>query len=509
MLESLPPPPRNDHPNNDMWIDEQIWGHRLWDATSPWLIFLEFLGVAEAKERDQLLLDDRGEKYPLRFKPAQRMYIRNILYNNEPLLRIADEGLADSASWEKWLTAMSDRAQGVPVRDFTYLRKRFNSFADFVALVSMLRGTTIENGSNKRWSSRFVFPFGRHALYEDLNVKNNSTSREYINFGLPGELVYQMLCRSDLAGELAPEIAKMLDGDPCDRLLGLLEPDYEEDKSTRGNSYLPYIRHETFDDLARDWLALLRGPLPRFDTYPHLAALTALHLLRYQLVVAAEHCYAPKPHFVCEIIAPKRTPVRELSISNFQMNDTLPSRAVDAYIDAIGRSDEWQRRQRGETPFPDCRRLLVDTVRWPDDDDYSGPPDETALLQDLKRSAQARHRQHVAAVHRSYGTGAGLVSRRGTSQLRYAPTDALLKSLILANVQNRMDYSEFLDLLYRRYGFVIGEREAIQVLSDDEFDRKSFQLNSGRLERRLRTLGMLRRLSDACAYVENPLSLRM
>jgi len=72
-----------------------------------------------------------------------------------------------------------------------------------------------------------------------------------------------------------------------------------------------------------------------------------------------------------------------------------------------------------------------------------------------------------------------------------------------------MDYSEFLDLLYRRYGLVIGEWEAGQVLSDDEFDRKSFQLNSARLERRLRTLGMLRRLSDACAYVENPLSLRM
>ena len=22
-------------PNNDMWIDEQIWGHRLWDTTNP------------------------------------------------------------------------------------------------------------------------------------------------------------------------------------------------------------------------------------------------------------------------------------------------------------------------------------------------------------------------------------------------------------------------------------------------------------------------------------------
>ena len=28
----LPPPNPNDHPGNDMWVDEQIWGHRLWDS---------------------------------------------------------------------------------------------------------------------------------------------------------------------------------------------------------------------------------------------------------------------------------------------------------------------------------------------------------------------------------------------------------------------------------------------------------------------------------------------
>ena len=42
MLDTLPPPPVRDHPQNDMWVDEQIWGHRLWDSTTPWLIFLEF-----------------------------------------------------------------------------------------------------------------------------------------------------------------------------------------------------------------------------------------------------------------------------------------------------------------------------------------------------------------------------------------------------------------------------------------------------------------------------------
>jgi hypothetical protein len=100
----------------------------------------------------------------------------------------------------------------------------------------------------------------------------------------------------------------------------------------------------------------------------------------------------------------------------------------------------------------------------------------------------------------------GLVSKRGTNRLRYAPTDALLKTLVLANVSRRMEYKEFLDVLFARYGFVIGEREAEQVLSHEDFEKKAFQTNSHRLEQRLGSLGMLRRLSDACAYVQNPLA---
>ena len=45
-------------------------------------------------------------------------------------------------------------------------------------------------------------------------------------------------------------------------------------------------------------------------------------------------------------------------------------------------------------------------------------------------------------------------------------------------------------------------------LPDDhsDFEKKAFQTNSHRLEQRLASLGMLRRLSDACAYVQNPLA---
>ena len=504
---ALPAPHPNDHPDNKMWVDEQIWGHRLWDSQSPWLIFLEFLSVAEAHHRDGRLLDDLGRSYPLRYWPSKRMYLRNILYNNEQIFQIADRYADDATAWRHWLEWMEDNAQAVPDREFSYLKQRFHSFHQFAALVGMVRSSTIESGSNKRWSSRFVFPFGRHGIYEDLNVSGRTASREYINFGLPGELLYQMLGRSKHVESLRPHIARALEHeDPCDKLLALMQPDRPDDRQHRGNSFLPYATHPVFDAVAQDWLAIFSLGLPRFDSYPHLATLSAFHLALYQIVVAADRCGETRPSYVCEVVAPRKTLVRELSVMSYLRNNQLPARAVEEYVRSVSQSEAWIAAAATPAGFPVCREIMRDLVRWPrDEDDYDGPAEPEALLSELRRSALARHRQHVANVHRSYGGGAGLVSRRGTNRLRYAPTDDLLKALILANVPVRMEFGEFLTLLFDRYGLVMGEREARQVLNTEEFDKRAFQANSERLESRLRTLGLLRRLSDACAYVENPL----
>lgn len=122
----------------------------------------------------------------------------------------------------------------------------------------------------------------------------------------------------------------------------------------------------------------------------------------------------------------------------------------------------------------------------------------------LRQAAIKRHHQHVANIHRNYGREIGLVSKRGTVKLRYAPTDSLLKTLLFANVEKRLELHQFLDILHRRYGFVFGEREAEQVLEKSSFDKKAFQANASRLEQRLGSLGLLKRLSDGCAYVINP-----
>ena len=508
----IPPPPPNDHPQNKMWIDEQIWGHRLWDSQRPWLVFLEFMNVAEACWEAGELLGPKQVLYPLPYRPHKRMFLRNILFNNESLFQI-DERYSDSATaWSNWIDRMQNSAKAVPSRDFAYLKGRFNSFHEFASLVGMLRSSAVESDANKRWSSRFVFPFGPNALYEDLNITpSGATSREYINFGLNGELLYKMLCGSQRVVDLRAHFDHLFkQKNAWNSLLKLLEPEIPEDLETRGNSYLPYRQHPCFDNLGDDWLSIFALGLPGFDAYPHLVILGSLHILLYQLNLAVEWCGDHgNAHLICEVVAPRKTLVRELSSSSYQRNNVLPCQAVETYIKRIEDSDEWCRVAAEPGAFAKCSQLLEERLRWPrDPEDYEGCSDPGALIAELRRSAIARHRQHVGNVHRNFGRDVGIVSKRGTNRLRYAPNDDLLKALIMANVPTRMEYNEFLARLFDRYGLVFGEREAERVLDKGDADKTAFKANSHRLEQRLGSLGMLRRLSDSCAYVQNPFGRR-
>lgn len=506
----VPPPNPNDHKISP-WVDEQIWGHRLWDSESPWLLFLEFLTVAEACYRDGKLLAEDETYGPLAFRPYKRMYLRNILFNNDEMLQIAERHTDSPSAWSAWLKFMEDNAFGIPPRkDFSFLKRRFHSFHQFAAIVTMIRGADVEAASNKRWTSRFVFPFGPSALYEDLiaNPGSGTVSRDYVNFGRTGELLYLMLCRSSQRNELRQHFERILKpGGQWNELVKLLQPSSDDDeRSTRGNSYLPYKRHSVFDRLSEDWANLLSLHLPRYDVFPHLVTLGALHVLTYQLAIALEwRTGLNAVHIVCEIVAPKKSLVRELSSESYLENNLLPAQAIGAYIDRIPTSEEWQQALKEPSAFVRCYQILHDQVRWPERrEDYEGPSDPDALLAELRSVAMSGHKQHVANVHRSYGRDVGLVSKRGTNKLRYAPTDSLLKALLLANVAERMELNEFLQRLADRYGLIIGDRQAEQVLAKEMFDKKVFQANARRLEERLGSLGVLRRLSDGCAYVENP-----
>jgi hypothetical protein len=397
-------------------------------------------------------------------------------------------------------------AMGIASPQFDYIKNHFHSFDDFFEVVALIRSTSLEVDSNKRWTSKFVFPYGRDSLYEDLDNKASTNDRRF--FGRTGEVLYLMFCRAarkhDLQTALMERFSKT--NPMWNSIIKCLQPnDDDQPNGERAKAFLPYEQHPCFDRLAEDWIAILRLNIPGFDVFPHLVNLIGFHMLEYQLTVSRQLLCSSAPlSLVCEVVAPKKTLVREISCELYQKNNLLPALAVEKYISNIEGSDDWQRALTGDSAFEECRKVLLDKVRWGKDNDYEGPRDPRELIGSLRQAAMKRHRQHVANIHRNYGREIGLVSKRGTVKLRYAPTDALLKTLLFANVEKRTELHQFLEKLNDRYGIIFSDKEAEMILSKGDFDKKAFQANSRRLEQRLGSLGLLRRLSDGCAYVINP-----
>jgi len=503
-------PPHED-PDSSMWVDEAIWGHMLYDEQGPWLIYLEFLNVLlDQREKGAAFNEIHGTN-KLKYWAAWRLELRNILYNNPKLQVIRNSNTNDASRWREWHKAMI-RSGGIDQPDYTYLESRFHGFDDFADVVELIRGTGIEAGTNKRWTSKYVFPYGKECVFEDLDHNARTNDRHF--FRRTGELLYLMLSRSTAKDHLLKELELQIlsRGDTgWNKIVALLQPDSANPKGAeRANAFLPYPSHPCYDALAEDWISILRLGIPGYDALPHLVNLAAFHLIQYQLRVARDVVGVTEPFkIVCEIVAPKKTLVREISCELYQQNNLLSGRAVMAYIEAIERSEEWEFATTQPGAFVRCKNILRDKVCWPQKDkDYDGAPNPEDLMSELKISAKRRHGQHVANIHRNYGREIGLVSKRGTVKLRYAPNDDFLKALLYANVDKRIELNQVLILLWNRYGLIFGDREAEEVLPKDEFDKKAFQANARRLEQRLASLGLLKRLSDGCAYVLNPYSRR-
>ena len=334
------------------------------------------------------------------------------------------------------------------------------------------------------------------------------TSREYINFGRSGELLYHMMARSSVRERLAVVFpARVLVANKWNVLLKQLQPaTADTDVEKRGvDAFLPYDKNPNFELIAEDWLALLELELPGFDVVPYLVTSGAFGLLLYHLHTSARllgrEGLTP---IICEVVAPRKGLVREQSIECFDVNSALPIEAIDGIMGQIERAPEWNLPGQPQEVLTRRQDILKREFSW---EDNSGVNDPRGLWQRFKDDARNRHRRHFGQVHRTFGRGIGLVSKRGTNRFRYAPTDAFLKCLVFSNVRKRVEFNDFLAQLYQRYGLVFGVREAEQVLRTEDMDKKPFQANSLRLEHRLGSLGLLKRLSDACARREPVLQI--
>jgi len=177
--------------------------------------------------------------------------------------------------------------------------------------------------------------------------------------------------------------------------------------------------------------------------------------------------------------------VEQASISNPTLNAKLASPALNDAMKAEMLADH----------MSEMCSVKVDEIK-------AAHPDE--VRRKVISLAESGFRDGVMEAIQGLGQAAGFTDKRGTNKVRYAPTDKLLRALVLANVTHQIEEEELLRKLNQRYHLVIGPREAVSELPGCFHDEGDFKKNRERFSRRLTGLGLAQRMSDACTYVRNP-----
>ena len=502
---------------NDSWVVEAIWGHRI--ERQPFsALMLEFLGMAEGMHRQGKLLAPTSPAENPTYDANQTLQLRNILFNNPRMEEILRDSQGDDESaWVKWLEIMKATASmGENLNaDFSYLRSRFDTFNELVNVVRLLRNITIDPGSERAWTTQFIFPVGPAALYEALLEKGEGFERTRRVFTRTGELAYLMLTRASesLRNRVKAGLMPSLDPDGARNklILCLLSSDDPDRGPKKGGTYLPYKSHPTYDRMAEDMAAILDLGLPNQDAFQYIQPLLGLHIYLYG-IETANHWVGSSdmPPIVCEILAPRSDLVRKAAVASYLDNDGLGSQAVRKYIDKTAFSAPSLKEILASTEVDDQskRDYLIEHLRKTcalNKNRTFNATDSKSLIQKFYSFVDQFYRDYTGEGLRGLGTGCGLVSRRGTTRFRYAPTDELLRTLVLANVTSPIEESAFLHRLYQRYRIIIGPIEAKSTVPPTLFDETDFKKNRDRFVQHLIGMGLAQRMSDACTYVLNPM----
>ena len=503
----------------EMWIQEAMYGHRFTDEQRPFMLVLEALAICRGRWLDR----DRGVEMFPGLKDGEHERIHSYVIAQRALrfllfYRVIDEAAGDPDApggprLDRLIENLERRYPGKSSPGFGYLRGRSGGDPDaLLQAVRIVRGSEINPDNNKRAQSRFLNPQGPALHLTELNNDMSSNDRRF--FARGGELVYLMLNRSRHREDLAKAIAaKLFEGDnPFDRLARLLAPEEADEKLYTEIGYLPAAWMPLYDRLAEDWLAILdRKLLPRSQVLGPLSSITALHMVRYFAEVGEARFGIPAKPIPLDMSDGALKDVQGLGKMMLTQHQEAIRQATRTFIDdTLEKDDDW--RSCRDEPHPDpavrsdkARDAVEAAFRMAFKTDRDRQLTGEEWREEAVGLSLSRKRGNPSTVVKPLGEKGGFVSTRQRAGTWFAASDAFLEALVHANVGNTpFELEELAARLHERYGIVIGPAEAAAHLAGMSVNTASYRRNFLHLEERLAALGLLKRLSDDCAFVFNP-----
>ncbi|MDY2797652.1 MAG: hypothetical protein SOV16_00455 [Anaerobiospirillum succiniciproducens] len=327
------------------FVEERMFGRGFSGEQSMELTFAEFLafyfGIKEVdgfRSRFDYALSrlEKGEQFSS-YIPSAHL-LRRILYDNANLNARFIEDHSDVNLWELWQNYYIDihgycsddelknkfKSYVASLKSSFYNQDDQNneniSFRRFYAVVDILRSNTLEYSSDKRWSSKFLFPFSSGCLFYDADIANEEKgpAQETLNLDTrfyrgQGHTLIAMLAlssSSDIKEQISQKLSDLFEHNTSifakavecisgDAFLESTASSIAEGgdnkvntvlTESRGNKtmlFFPYSVREScqdlFDSLAEDFINVLNLQISLSKKVRTLTILSSLYIYTYLL----------------------------------------------------------------------------------------------------------------------------------------------------------------------------------------------------------------------------------
>lgn len=483
------------------FLQELLWFHRIKEDQDKELLTLEFLNVCSSHDRVEKLFDK--DLSTVVYK--KDMQIRTILYNFPELEFIVKSSKEEDDKWEEIESILLSKSENPYC--YKHLKERFESVNVFFNSIRLLRKASLGLNTSRRWTSKFLFPFSFNTLFVDVDNRTDAFSLDRRFFSRGGEVLYLMVSRGKNINRLKELILesykKTAQNKRWSSLLDILRDDSNIYADDRELGFLSTDSHELFDQLVDDLISLFESNISHNDIFEHFSSIAAYYMVHFILTKALEVTKTSllnsediKVVYPIELIAPKSDHVRRSSRQIYKINEDLPLEALSKVF------NEYMEQITSLSDKDVILKRLDSDLNYSDEDDQ----DEEELnideiRQKIWKKIHKKAKDDLTSIHRILLKGVGLASVKKTNSYRYLASDEWLKTLVLINIDNRLTFHEFVDLLYTKYGFIISNKHS--VLLTDTYSENDFKKNEQRLFERLRALGLLENKSDGYAYVIN------
>ncbi|MFC7370745.1 hypothetical protein ACFQPF_03550 [Fictibacillus iocasae] len=493
-------------------LTSKIWGHRFMDGQKGPEYVLEFLNV---------LVGTNYDLHASGYYRKKNSGFRQFVFEGDKE-GSKNDIVSLSEEQKKTLYSLMEDSEKIDV-----VREFFRNLE-----VPLYDGRGKE--ANRSWYAKSLYPIHESLLFFELRKNKNSISFERNFYARGGELYYLMLSYgtekdSNLKEKIETKMKFLLQRNKSiESITNLFTNALDKEESeqelaplrkheTREYPQLPVTNHPMFLKFANELNNLLNLKIDIYEMFKLLSSLICFQLFRYlqQRVEINERSL-----FFIDCLDGQSKQIQKLSAESFIKNELNIKEKFEEEFgqlfyhsldDIEGNLIFWK-----ENPTIFLKEIKLDSLQNARKQRViktlqscqNAKDVSTKLFKVVKEVVGDQLKKHQLNIVRGIVRDGGIGGFRSGSKYRYFMSDNFLKAIVFCNIQPKqeMEFSDFIDLLYTEYGFVIGEKQArnSDIYSQSRLNISYFQKNEISLRQKLKQNGLLIEYSDATAMIYNP-----